>query len=210
VTKWSLEDDHLLAHLVTECNADWSAIASRFPGRTSKQVLAHWRKVADPEIVRGSWTAEEDKTIINWIELNGPSKWAALATHLPGRIPKQCRERWVNHLDPSIKKVAWSPEEDEVILSGIQQIGMRWADLSRLLPGRSDNAIKNRWNSALKRRSIPQLTLQIDQIVDQPGFVPPFSVDQIQALLAAHSEAAAAAINERENSRGEEPPLPPN
>lgn len=153
-TKWSIDDDALLSRLVAE-SSDWAHISSHFPGRTSKQVLAHWRKVADPNIVRGSWTAQEDQIILQWVGMHGATKWSSLSDHLPGRIAKQCRERWCNHLDPDIRRTQWSPEEDRVILSLMQQIGNKWAEIARRLSGRSDNAVKNRWNSTLKRRGVP-------------------------------------------------------
>ena len=79
------------------------------------------------------------------------------AHHLPsppsraGRTGKQCRERWCNNLDPTLKKGAWSPEEDQVILQMHAKLGTRWAEIAKCLPGRSDNSVKNRWYSTCSR-----------------------------------------------------------
>jgi hypothetical protein len=74
--------------------------------------------------------------VIRLVGLHGAQRWSVIAEHLPGRVGKQCRERWHNHLDPSIKKSVWTVLEDEIVLLAWQEVGPKWAEIARCLPGR--------------------------------------------------------------------------
>jgi hypothetical protein len=83
----------------------------------------------------------------------GIARWSEIAKQVPGRIGKQCRERWFNHLDPEIKKSDWTPEEDAKLIEGQAKLGNKWSLIAKeFLPGRPENAVKNRWNAATRRR----------------------------------------------------------
>lgn len=101
---------------------------------------------------KGNWTKEEDEKLLKEIQLHGASKWSTIAEYLGmNRNGKQCRERWFNHLNPNIKKGWWTPEEEKIIIETHNAFGNCWSKISKQLPGRPANLIKNHYNSTLKR-----------------------------------------------------------
>ncbi|GAV00571.1 hypothetical protein RvY_11398 [Ramazzottius varieornatus] len=114
-------------------------------------------------IVKGNWTDAEDERLIELVHQSledkknykvaiASTRWSEIAKELPGRVGKQCRERWHNHLRPDINKGRWSFCEEVVIYLCWRVWNSQWARISRLLDGRSDNRVKNHWNCHMKRR----------------------------------------------------------
>ncbi|OHS96325.1 hypothetical protein TRFO_09951 [Tritrichomonas foetus] len=97
------------------------------------------------------WSQEEDETIRTFVKEHGTNNWAKLAQFLPGRVGKQCRERWRNFLDPNVKHEPWTQEEDDKLIRLHEAYGNHWVKIALFIPGRSDNTVKNRWNSTLKK-----------------------------------------------------------
>jgi len=102
---------------------------------------------------KGPWLATEDEKLLQLVEKYGAHDWSFIAEHIHGRVGKQCRERYFNHLAPDVRKEAWTDREDDAIVHAHHVVGNKWTNIAKILGnGRSPNSIKNRWHSSLKNR----------------------------------------------------------
>jgi hypothetical protein len=122
---------------------------------------------------QSKWTSEEDTALMTAVNTIVPTRWSVIAMRVPGRTGKQCRERWVGRLAPDLNKGEWSIQEDHVLLSLHNLYGNKWSAIATAIPGRSQSAVKNRWNCMLRKMSslVPSRPLpdaNPNPILDEP------------------------------------------
>ncbi|GMI63892.1 myb domain protein 39, SUBERMAN [Hibiscus trionum] len=120
----------------------------------------------DANVKKGPWTPEEDQKLVDYINRNGHGNWRSLPKHAGlNRCGKSCRLRWTNYLRPDIKRGKFTEEEERVIINLHSVLGSKWSRISTHLPGRTDNEIKNFWNTHIRRKL---LNLGIDPHTHKP------------------------------------------
>ncbi|KAB5564106.1 hypothetical protein DKX38_004160 [Salix brachista] len=133
---------------------------------------------------RGAWTAEEDSKLARCVEVHGAKRWKTVALKSGlNRCGKSCRLRWLNYLRPNIKRGNISCEEEDLIIRLHKLLGNRWSLIAGRLPGRTDNEIKNYWNSHLSKKITNQT--RKEKMADQPST--PLAIDQVESTREARN-----------------------
>lgn len=109
---------------------------------------------------RSPFSPEEDLLLKNLVENSKIINWTEIASCIPGRNSRQCRDRYQHYLDPNVTHGNWTPEEDALIRKLYKENGPCWAVMSHHLKGRNNNSIKNRYNNHLKNGNIPEYQAQ--------------------------------------------------
>lgn len=125
---------------------------------------------------KSKWTQAEDESLMESVRIHGTRNWTAVSALVPGRNPKQCRERYTAQLAPGLTKDEWTAAEDDILLRYHSTCGNAWAKIATFLPGRAPNAVKNRYNW-LSRRHLPQTMASI--YAQQPVQMNPYGMQTV-------------------------------
>ncbi|GFR43887.1 hypothetical protein Agub_g5016 [Astrephomene gubernaculifera] len=142
---WTEEEDQLLTKFQAVYGNKWSLVSQHIPGRNGQQCAQRWRHKVNPNIVRDKWTPEEDSILVKLVSELGVGKWASVARHLPGRTDQQCMGRWRRHLDPNIRKDAWTAEEDAELQALYDEYGPSWSCIAKRITNRTPQQCRGRW-----------------------------------------------------------------
>ena len=132
-----------------------------------RNVFSAGEKALRPGLIKDPWSSSEDACLEELMTLvdSNAADWRAISQYIPGRNAKQCRERWQNHLDPSLNKSPYMVFEDAVIVDLQSRLGNKWSVIRKHLPGRTEDSVKLRWKSLHENvRKRPELERAWDQV----------------------------------------------
>jgi hypothetical protein len=166
--KWTREEDELLIALAEKYNEKhWKEISKRFVKKNSLQCFSRYKRIR-PGIVKGSWKKEEDLKIIDLVNKYGKS-WSKISKILGTRNGKQIRDRFINVLDPEIKKGKFTDEEDRKLISLYKQHGPKWATIAKYYTNRTADMIKNRFHSSIKKKLFLDISEKYSDLKEYRG-----------------------------------------
>ena len=158
------------------------------------------------------FTKEEDEKIKQLVQKYGCRQWQLISSFIPGRSPKQCRDRYSNYLIPGLTRGQWLPSEDELLTKLYINLGPKWSSMQKYFPGRSSNSIKNRWNYFLCRQNNAQVstndnelneTDMLNEIENENNNLnfSDFSLNDVSTFaIQTHNELDELSNNENEDS----------
>ena len=137
---------------------DMKVFYKEFPLKDAEDILMRIKESryykGFSRIKKKPWTPEEDEHLVSLVNKYGAEKWSIISSYLCDREGKQCRERWHNHLNPNISKSLWTSEEEWHLYMLHALYGNSWSLLSKSIIGRTDNNIKNHWNSSMHNKIV--------------------------------------------------------
>lgn len=152
---WSKEEDAELQKAVEAFGTgNWGAVSQMVSGRTPTQCSQHWHKVLDPSLIKGFWTSEEDALLVKLKTQSPEIRWKEVSKQIPTRSAKQCRERWTNSLDPSLKRGKFSVEEDTILVETWKKYGPCWNLIATQLAGRNQTKVRDRFKTVWSHKQV--------------------------------------------------------
>ena len=149
--KWSKEEDKLLIQLAQKYNEkNWKEISKNFIKKNPLQCFSRYKRIR-PGIIKGTWKREEDLEIVDLVTKYG-KQWSKISKLIKTRNGKQIRDRYINVLDPQVKKGKFSEEEDKNLIRLYYEHGSRWATIAKYFQNRTADMVKNRFHSSIKKR----------------------------------------------------------
>ncbi|CAD8192266.1 unnamed protein product [Paramecium octaurelia] len=149
-TAWNTKEDNLLKKGIRNCGMNWIAIAQYVPNRNPNQCAQRWKRLQGQRSRTNQfWKPEEDQLLLQLITQLG-KQWSKIAQIFKNRSSKQCRNRYINSLDPELKQNSFTQEEDQLIYQKYLEFGSKWSYISKFFEGRSDNQIKNRFYNNIR------------------------------------------------------------
>ncbi|XP_078163023.1 myb domain protein 4r1 isoform X2 [Carex rostrata] len=209
--EWTKEEDmQLLAMVETFGEKNWQLVAAQLEGRAANQCATRWRQTLNPKRTTvGRWSLEEDKRLKAAVMIFGNKCWKKICHFVPGRTQPQCRERWVNCLDPALNHKPWSKEEDSMLLEAVKMHGHCWSKITKLIPSRTDNQCWRRWKLLCPQANVHhqttrkiKRTMLISNFVDRQSERPEICPDDFAIVPEMNFEKTnknAAKKNPRKN-----------
>lgn len=186
--EWTEEEDKILKEVIETCrigdSIPWNQVSFYMEERSADACSKRW-SFLNPAIKHGRWTIEEDSLLLTGVNVLGTTNWHRLKHLVPGRTIAQCRERYINCLDPCIKAEAFTYDEDKLLLKFVKKHGFNWATVSSMLPGRTDYACRRQYDKLKKWETQSQyVSKQSDE--SKTFFIHKFDVKHFADLVEAN------------------------
>ena len=182
INRWTENEYLQLVSLVRDHGENWERISHQFVNKTAKQCMQKFKNSAR-SAKKGNWTEEEDRILMDWIKSHGAVKWTECSKNIKGRCGKQCRERWVNILNPGVKKGNWTDQEQTLIFDNLKKYFTSWSLMAKELEGRTENSIKNYFYSSIRRLKSNNIIHYLKEIYVQNQGLPSVNKEEVDYVL---------------------------